>query len=195
MSDHPASNPAMLVPVAPYGVGEPVPMRVYNYPWAGRFGRVARCCLHCGEKDAPFGFSSFGTRCLRCRPTDPVKPELQAAYDQALEQAVDAWCAKNNIDRAATEARMHEAYGGPPNQDFLLVRTDAEVKECLEAVTPAQWEAAKARGFTRYEVEFYFRFGRLCQPTTGASSPFEGPPKVKDASAFVVFTSGERPGP
>lgn len=90
---------------------------------------------------------------------------------------------------------MHEAYGGPPDQDFPVVRSDAEVKMCLEAVTPAQWEAAKARGFSAYQVEFYFRFGRLCQPKSGATSPFEGPALGKDASSFVVFTSGERPGP
>lgn len=72
-----------------------------NYPWSGRLGRVARCCIYCGTKGPSFGFSSIGDSCLECsskrRTANPI-PELKAELDAKRLKLTKRWCIKNNFD-------------------------------------------------------------------------------------------------
>lgn len=93
-------------------------MSSYNLPWAGRFGRIASCCLVCGDGGPEFQLSSAATHCLRseCYNKEP-DPELYRHFQARYEQKARAWCDERNIDYDATIA-MHEA-----NKDLITTET------------------------------------------------------------------------
>jgi hypothetical protein len=69
------------------------------YPWSGKLGRVADCCIYCGRKDNYFHISSRGTRCVHPECTGDIpKPELLKQFQIKYEQLVREWCKENNVD-------------------------------------------------------------------------------------------------
>lgn len=91
-------------------------VRVYNYPWSGRLGRIAGRCICCGTKGPAFQVSSFGATCLGCRHKEP-DPKRLAQFNAEYERLARAWCSKNGIDYDQTVKDMAEKYGGPPDQE------------------------------------------------------------------------------
>lgn len=97
--------------------------RIYNYPWSGRFGRIAKQCLYCGSSGLSFQVSSFSTCCNSsdCRQklrqgAAPI-PELLAEMEADSDRLVRKWCRDRGMNYDTVVAEMFEQYGGPPNQD------------------------------------------------------------------------------
>lgn len=158
----------------PYYRGQTVPIRVYNYPWSGKLGRLCLECLVCGDKGPSFQASSRGDRCLNCPWDAKPDPKRAARYRARMERGIDQWCAEQGINRKEVEDRLRARYG-EPNQDMLVVRDELEVKAYLEARTPEEMAWAKKRGFPLHYLEGYARYGMIGgQPEL---NPFEdGPP-------------------
>ena len=84
----------------------------YNLPWAGRLGRVADCCIFCGESGFRFQASSFAG-CLNCpnRGGKPI-PELVKKFRDKGKRLAKQWCLARGIDYEAT-IKNYEEYLGP----------------------------------------------------------------------------------
>lgn len=54
----------------------------YNYPWSGRLGSIADCCIYCGDFGPSFHLSSRGARCGNCRGTLEPIPELYEKFEK-----------------------------------------------------------------------------------------------------------------
>jgi hypothetical protein len=93
-------------------------IRVYNYPWSGRLGNIAKQCVYCGEAGSRFRISSRAFQCCNCpNKTDEPIPELMEQVKKDYERLAREWCLKNGMDYDTVVKEMWEKYGGPPNQE------------------------------------------------------------------------------
>ena len=157
-----------------YHRGQLVHIRVYNYPWSGRMGRINTSCLICGASGPLFQLSS-SNRCLKCPHDATPDPERLVAFQAQMDAAVDQWCKDNQVDRKATEARLRAAYG-EPNQYMRVIRDDLDIAEALAGFGQSEardWPSK--RGFPPHYVESWLRYGQIAgQPDL---NPFtDGPP-------------------
>lgn len=98
-----------------------MPIYSYNYPWSGRLGRIAECCLYCGRTDSSWVYSSHGDRCLHrecpSRKPDAVPiPELMAEFHKRYEQLAREWCRVHRIGYEET-IENYLKHCGPLNQE------------------------------------------------------------------------------
>ena len=90
-------------------------VRAYNYPWAGRIGRVQDCCPYCGDSGMPWKMSSTG-RCLSedCRlKYDKPNPEHIERFKVKAQSLIQKWCDERNIDYEATVKKYLDVLGPP----------------------------------------------------------------------------------
>lgn len=94
-----------------------MPLYGYNYPWSGKLGRIADCCLYCGRDDAAFHMSSHATRCIstNCKRAKPLS-HLLKTYKKKCREMILAWCEERGIDCDAT-IKNFEKHLGPPLQE------------------------------------------------------------------------------
>jgi hypothetical protein len=144
-----------------YKKGEKLLVHIYNYPWSGRTGRIARQCLYCGEKGSRWTLSSSATRCLSCprRDDEPI-PALWAEYIAEANQAINKWCQEHHVDREKTEKALLERYG--EQSQFLTVeRDDDEVQEAFKQLTTEQLATANRRGFSEWQIKNWLRYDQM----------------------------------
>jgi hypothetical protein len=92
--------------------------RIYNYPWAGKLGRLTDRCIYCGDGGFIFQISSASSSCVKCIGTKnkPI-PELEQKLINTYNQKAREWCLTNGMDYDTVVAEMEKEYGGPPNQE------------------------------------------------------------------------------
>lgn len=87
-------------------------IRVFNYPWSGRLGRVAGKCLCCGTTGMSFQLSSFAMHCLDCRKAGKEPdPKLLAAHEDECYDLTRKWCLERGINYEATVDAYHAQFG------------------------------------------------------------------------------------
>lgn len=93
-----------------------MPKYGYNYPWSGLLGRIADCCIYCGDNGSSFQMSSRGARCCRCNSNKEPIPELLEKFNREYERLAKEWCLANGLDYEATVKNYFE-HLGPPLQE------------------------------------------------------------------------------
>ncbi len=76
-----------------------------NYPWSGKLGRIADCCIYCGDSSMTFQLSSAPNRCCYCKSTDTPVAELYGKFVNKSERLAREWCAGNGYDYDAEIAK------------------------------------------------------------------------------------------
>ena len=144
-----------------YKKGEVLPIHIYNYPWFGRFGCVAKKCIYCGTSGPSFQLSSHAVQCLGCpnHGKEPI-PELLDEYKRAMEQAVNERCRRHNVDRERTIRDLEERYG-PQTEYLTVVRDDNDVEEAFKQLTPEQIATARRRGFTDWQIKNWLQYDQV----------------------------------
>jgi hypothetical protein len=89
-------------------------------PWSGRLGRIAECCIYCGDKGTSFQISSRGASCTKCDPNSQPIPELEKQFCEQYEKLAREWCTKNWIDYDATLTSDSVVYLKMPVKQLLL---------------------------------------------------------------------------
>lgn len=98
--------------------------QVYNYPWSGRLGRIARCCLYCGNDGPSWQISSSSHCCdeqcheARKNGKQPI-PELVKETEMLYDKLVREWCKERNINYEAT-VQNYYAHLGPQVSETLI---------------------------------------------------------------------------
>lgn len=69
-----------------------------NYPWSGKLGRIADCCIHCGDAGSSFQLSSAGERCCYCKSSDTPLEALLTKLTRDAERLAREWCDRNGVD-------------------------------------------------------------------------------------------------
>lgn len=89
----------------------------YNYPWSGKLGGCAMCCLYCGRDDIHFQMSSRIGRCVspECKRRKPI-PRLLRAFEKESKRLAKKWCKERGIDFDATVKNFGRNLG-PPLQE------------------------------------------------------------------------------
>ena len=87
----------------------------YNLPWSGFLGRIANCCLYCGNNGDSWSYSSSAVRCLSCneeKPNEKLMAEHQAKYELMAKK----WCEDRGIDYHATVVNYEKNLGQNPQE-------------------------------------------------------------------------------
>lgn len=122
--------------------------------WEGKLGRIAHCCIYCGDKGHNFKTSPIPHKCSECLYVRNPIPELSKDYNDKLTAAIIKWCDEHNIDYNSvklneTAADVHYLFKS--RKWFVSVGTtkDSIIVYCK---SPKPRNAIKT--FNGYKVEF-----------------------------------------
>lgn len=68
-----------------------------NLPWSGKLGRVANCCIYCGDDGIDFELSSRAVSCVNC-VAESGRPKYGEEYANRYVLLAKRWCLDNGVD-------------------------------------------------------------------------------------------------